>query len=42
MARLILDFDLELIDHDKDWMDQKIFTLWEKGPLMVRLKPVRA
>ena len=41
MARLLLDFDLELIDPEQDWLDQKSFTLWEKLPLMVRLKPVR-
>ncbi|KYK57378.1 hypothetical protein DCS_04387 [Drechmeria coniospora] len=41
MTRLLLDFDMELMDPAQDWMDQKAFTLWEKLPLMVRLKPVR-
>ncbi|KAJ6441498.1 isotrichodermin C-15 hydroxylase [Purpureocillium lavendulum] len=38
MVRLLLDFDLELLDPAQKWLDQKSFTLWEKQPLMVRLK----
>ncbi|RFU80503.1 cytochrome p450 monooxygenase [Trichoderma arundinaceum] len=39
---LLLDFDLELVDPTQNWFDQKIFTLWEKLPLMVKLNPVRS
>jgi hypothetical protein len=37
LARLIFEFDIELDDEKVDWMDQRVFTLWEKPPLMVRL-----
>ncbi|KAH7047586.1 RadP cytochrome P450 epoxidase [Macrophomina phaseolina] len=43
--RLILSytlwhFDLELCGESEDWLDQRVYALWEKKPLMVRLKPV--
>jgi hypothetical protein len=37
LARVIYDFDLEAVNPDAKWDDQRVFTLWEKGPLMVRL-----
>ncbi|KAF2012093.1 cytochrome P450 monooxygenase-like protein [Aaosphaeria arxii CBS 175.79] len=46
LAQMLFNFDLELVDNggDKDgkgWLDgQKVFTLWEKPDLMVRLSPV--
>jgi len=40
MARLFWTFDLELLDQHTNWLDHKVHTLWEKPPLMVRLKPV--
>ncbi|KAH8694348.1 hypothetical protein BGZ61DRAFT_352880, partial [Ilyonectria robusta] len=42
LARIIWNFDLELVEESKNWMkDQHMFILWEKGPLMVRLKNAR-
>jgi hypothetical protein len=42
MAKVMYNFDLELADKEADWMGgQKVFTLWEKPPLMVRLTPVQ-
>lgn len=41
MVKVIWNFDIELVDKTSDWLDQKVFTLWEKTPLMVRLKPVQ-
>ncbi|KAF1941734.1 cytochrome P450 monooxygenase-like protein [Clathrospora elynae] len=42
LAKLLFKFDLELVDKEKDWFgEQKLFTLWEKGPLMVRFTPVQ-
>jgi len=42
LAKVLFSFDLELVDKDKDWIgEQKVFTLWEKGSLMVKLKPVK-
>ncbi|KAJ4375373.1 hypothetical protein N0V83_002459 [Neocucurbitaria cava] len=41
MAKLLFNFDLELVHPDHEWTkEQKVFTLWEKPSLMVRLKPV--
>ncbi|KAK1731959.1 hypothetical protein CaCOL14_009127 [Colletotrichum acutatum] len=41
LARMLWNFDLVLADESKAWMEtQKIYTLWEKGPLNVYLKPV--
>ncbi len=41
LAHILFNFDMELAEPSNDWMDQKIFTLWYKKPLMVYLKPVR-
>jgi len=41
LARLLWRFDFELEDPKQDWMkDQKVRLVWQKMPLMVRLKPV--
>ncbi|KAH8646891.1 cytochrome P450 [Xylariales sp. PMI_506] len=37
-AKLLMDFDLELCEESRNWADQKVYSLWEKGPLMCRLK----
>ncbi|OHE93749.1 cytochrome P450 [Colletotrichum orchidophilum] len=40
LARLLWNFDLVLAEDSRAWMEtQKIYTLWEKGPLNVYLKP---
>ncbi|ROV95668.1 hypothetical protein VMCG_07618 [Cytospora schulzeri] len=36
---LISTFDIELCEESCEWMYQKVYTLWKKKPLMVRLKP---
>lgn len=41
LAKVLFNFDLELVDPKQDWMKgQRVFTLWEKPSLMVRLKAV--
>ena len=41
LARVLFEFDLELMESSKSWLEGlRNFTLWEKGPLMVKLKPV--
>ena len=41
LARVLFEFDLELMESSKSWLgDLKNFLLWEKDPLMVKLKPV--
>jgi Cytochrome P450 len=37
LARVLYDFDLELAEESKDWHKQKVYTLWEKGPLLVKV-----
>jgi hypothetical protein len=39
LASVLLHFDLELAAESSDWMNQQCFNLWEKSPLMVKLKP---
>lgn len=41
MAHLLFEFDLELQKESGTWLDQKVYTSWEKKPLMVKLHPVR-
>jgi hypothetical protein len=40
LARVLWNFDLELMKESWNWNDQKIYALWEKGPMMVKLTPV--
>jgi cytochrome P450 len=40
LARLIWNFDLELMPESRTWNDQKVFTLWQKGEINVKLSPV--
>jgi len=41
LARLLFNFDIELVNPEVDWLDQKVFFLWTKVPLNVYLTPVR-
>lgn len=41
LAKILWHFDLELVDPARDWMgEQKVFALWEKGSLDVKLTAV--
>ncbi|KAH7303652.1 cytochrome P450 [Stachybotrys elegans] len=40
LARLLWKFDLEMMPGGEAWNDQKVFVLWEKGNLDVRLTEV--
>ncbi|KAL2145397.1 hypothetical protein VTI28DRAFT_7324 [Corynascus sepedonium] len=40
LARLLWNFDLELMPESKNWNDQKIYVLWQKGAINVKLTPV--
>ncbi|KAH8702970.1 cytochrome P450 monooxygenase-like protein [Phaeosphaeriaceae sp. PMI808] len=41
-AKMLFTFDLELVDKEFQWLEaQKLFTLWEKPNLMIRLTPVK-
>lgn len=39
LARVLWNFDLELSPGSDRWVDQPIYTLYEKSPLMVKLRP---
>ncbi|GME26171.1 cytochrome p450 [Neofusicoccum parvum] len=40
LSYVLWHFDLELCTESEDWTDQRVYALWEKKPLMVRLTPV--
>jgi hypothetical protein len=40
LAKVMFTFDLELSAESEGWMDQEVYTLWQKRPLMVKLKTV--
>ncbi|KAL5379942.1 hypothetical protein PMIN06_010289 [Paraphaeosphaeria minitans] len=37
LARLLWNFDMELVDKSHRWDQHKVFVLWDKPALMVRL-----
>ncbi|KAG9511998.1 benzoate 4-monooxygenase cytochrome P450, partial [Aureobasidium melanogenum] len=39
MSKLLWNFDLELCTESSSWMKQKVFFMWDKPKLMVKLKP---
>ena len=40
LTKVLYNFNCELCEESEGWLDQKTFTLWEKHPLMVKLRPV--
>jgi len=41
LTRLLYSFDLELQPESRNWTNQRTFTLWDKGQLMVKVIPVK-
>ncbi|KAK1471172.1 cytochrome P450 ClCP1 [Colletotrichum tamarilloi] len=42
LAHLAWNSDMELAEESRGWAEkQKVYSLWEKGPLKVRLSPVQ-
>jgi hypothetical protein len=42
LAKVLFSFDLELVDKTQEWMKgQKVFTLWNKPSLVVKIRPVK-
>jgi hypothetical protein len=39
-AKVLYEFDLELGPDNEGWMNQKTFMLWQKKPLLCKLKVV--
>ena len=42
ITKILYNFDLELCPESENWFDQPVFTVWQKKPLMVKLKLARA
>lgn len=43
VSRLLWNFEIELVGGQMDWADrQRVYVVYEKGELMVLLKPVSA
>lgn len=40
LALIIFNFDMEIADEAIDWIKQRNFLMWEKGPLKVHLTRV--
>lgn len=40
LAKVLYNFDLDLDAKTGQWMDQKVYGIWGKKPLWVKLKPV--
>jgi hypothetical protein len=40
-ARIVSNFDLELVDKNFNWFGQKVFMLWRKNPLIVTVKDTK-
>jgi hypothetical protein len=39
LALIIFNFDMKIADESRDWIVQKNFLMWQKGPLKVYLTP---
>lgn len=39
LARVLWNFDMELMPESSKWAEQKIYSLWEKGAINVKLSP---
>ncbi|KAI6244582.1 Trichothecene C-4 hydroxylase [Erysiphe necator] len=42
IAHVLWNFDMELELDSLNWIDQKVYALWEKNPLNVKLYPRKA
>jgi hypothetical protein len=38
ITRVLWNFDLKLRKESENWADQRVFSIWHKGPLMVEVK----
>ena len=42
LARIVYNFDMQLVDENEDWLDQNVYILWQKRPLRLWLTPVKS
>jgi len=41
LANVLWHFDFELCPESEGWSNQKVYGIWEKKDLFVKLKPIR-
>lgn len=41
LAKMLWHFDLRLEEESKYWTNQKVYLIWAKPPLKVKLTPVK-
>ncbi|KAF2093617.1 RadP cytochrome P450 epoxidase [Rhizodiscina lignyota] len=41
LAKVLYSFDIELLPQSQNWTNHKVYTLWEKPPLYVKLRPLQ-
>jgi cytochrome P450 len=41
LAKVLWHFEFELCPESDKWLDQKVYLLWDKTPLMVKARHVR-
>ncbi len=39
LVKMLWNFDYKLCDESQNWLDQKVYLVWQKNPLMVQLEP---
>jgi cytochrome P450 len=43
LTKVLYNFDIELLPESANWIDdQKVYSLWQKTPLMVKVKAVES
>ena len=40
IAKVLYSFDIELCPESEDWDEQKTYILWEKKPLICKLRAI--
>lgn len=38
LARIVFNFDIELMEKEDDWLDQESYILWKRKPLWVKAR----
>jgi len=42
ITKVLWNFDLSFMKESENWSEQNVYPLWERGPLMVKLTPLKA
>ncbi|QDS68969.1 hypothetical protein FKW77_008901 [Venturia effusa] len=41
LAKILFNFEFELVDEKEDWLEQDTYTFWSKKPLLVKIRDVK-